>query len=360
MKTRYFILALGLLAAVSCREKINPVVEDFDLIQVTSGADLAFKAIGGEGSISFAPVNGTLTAESMQSWCRILSVDSNKITVHVDEYGGLESRYAKIVMRVGDAEAVTVVHQYGIIVRAFEAHDVTIKNPARDVAFYYEANESLVRADIDVDWATVIVEPDSLRIRVSENIDKDYREAHVNWSFGEMSGRFTLVQFDLADAGLLGGWTFSAVNAANGRAFSYYPLDAELSQEGENKYVLTVTKQSGNVTVDYRITGVTFDSKCLMIPLGNWIGTHAPNNNTTYQVFPLVANGTGSTTYENAVHEGSLPLLLNKEDGVWTARVNGEPFGDKVFRFEFWSSKEHSGSSQSRTAIKDIVMTKNL
>ena len=44
----------------------------------------------------------------------------------------------------------------------------------------------------------------------------------------------------------------------------------------------------------------------------------------------------------------------------WTARVNGEPFGDKVFRFEFWSSKEHPGSSQSRTAIKDIVMTKNL
>lgn len=359
MKTRYLIIALGLLAAVSCQEKVYPVVEDYDLIQVTSGADLAFKAIGGEGSITIAPIDQTLSAESMQAWCKILSVDGNKITVHVDEYGGLESRYAKIVMHAGDAEAVTVVHQYGIIVRTFEGHDVSIKNQAQDVTFPYEANESLIHADIDVDWATVVVEPDCLRIQVSENTDKDYREAHVNWNFGEMTGSFTIVQFDLADAGLLGAWTFSAVNASTGRPFSYYPLDAELSQEGEDEYVLAITKQSGNVTVDYRITGVKFENKCLMIPLGQWIGTHAPNKNTTYQVFPLVANGTSGTTYESAVHEGYYPLLLNKEEGVWTAKVDGAPFGDKVFRFEFWSTKDHTGSSQSRTAIKDIVMTKN-
>ena len=359
MKTRYLFFVLALAAVFSCREKVNPITETYDLIQVTAGADLAFKAIGGEGSITIAPIDETLSAESLQPWCHILSVDGNKITVRVDEYGGLESRYAKILMHAGDADAVTVVHQYGIIVRAFEAHDVTIKNPAQDVAFYYEANESLVKADIDVDWATVIVEPDSLRIRVSKNADKDYREAHVNWSFGEMNGNFTIVQFDLADAGLLGDWTFSAVNAANGRAFSYYPLDAVLSEAGEGQYVLTVNKVSGNVTVDYTINGVLFDSKCLMIPLGNWVGTHAPNKNTTYQVFPLVANGTGSVTYENAVHEGYYPLLLDKEEGVWTAKVNGAPYGDKVFRFEFWSTKEHTGSSQSRTAIKDIVMTKN-
>lgn len=359
MKTRYLIIALGLLAAVSCREKINPVVESYDLIQVTSGADLAFKAIGGEGSITIAPIDQALSAESLQPWCHVLSVDGNRITVKVDEYGGLESRYAKIVMHAGDAEAVTVVHQYGIIVRTFEAHDVTIKNPAQDVTFYYEANESLVRADIDVDWAEVIVEPNTLRIRVSENVDKDYREGHVHWNFGDMKGDFTIVQFDLADAGLLGGWTFSAVNASNGRAFSYYPLNAELSEAGEGEYVLTINKQQGNVTVDYRITGVKFDSKCLMIPLGNWIGTHAPNQNTTYQVFPLVANGTTAVTYENAVHEGYYPLILEKEEGIWSAKVNGAPYGDKVFRFEFWSTKDHTGSSQSRTAIKDIVMTKN-
>ena len=116
------ILSLAaLLAAFACEPKENiPSMEDYDLISVSSGADLAFKAIGGDGVITISPIDEKLEAVSQQSWCHITSVEGNKISVHVDEYGGLESRYAKIVLKAGEAEAVTVVQQYGIIVRTFE------------------------------------------------------------------------------------------------------------------------------------------------------------------------------------------------------------------------------------------------
>ena len=175
------ILSLAaLLAAFACEPKENiPAMEDYDLISVSSGADLAFKAIGGDGVITISPIDEKLEAVSQQSWCHITSVEGNKISVHVDEYGGLESRYAKLVLKAGEAEAVTVVQQYGIIVRTFDPKDITIKNNAQDVTIPYEANETLVNAVCDADWATIIVEPEILRIKVAENTSKEYRETTV-------------------------------------------------------------------------------------------------------------------------------------------------------------------------------------
>ena len=330
-------------------------------VDVVSGADIAFKAIGGEGYIEVAPVEGQLQVSTDQSsWCH-LTAEGNRIHVSVDGYSGLESRYAKVMMKAGDASGVTVVHQFGIIVREFAPRDVTLNNDAQDTAIYYEANESLIEAESDADWARIIVEKDSLRIRLAENVSREYREAHIHWHFGEMKGDFSVSQFDLAQAGLLGDWTFHAVNASNGRAFSYYPLDAVLSEAADGTYNLAVTKQSGNVVVDYSIKGLTLERNRLMLPLGGHIGTHRPNANNLYQVYPLFASGTTAVQYGNAVTSGYFPFEITKdaETGVWQAVGDTTPFGDMVFRFEFWTDKSHPGNSNSRTALKDIYMVKN-
>ncbi len=329
-------------------------------VTVISGADIAFKAIGGNGYIEVGDLDGTLQATtSSSSWCH-LTVEGKRIKVEVDEYTGLESRYAVVQMKSGEAEGKTIVHQFGIIVKEFSPTDVTLKNDAQDVAFYYDANGTLIEAESDAPWAQVIVESDSLRIRLSENGDYEYREAHIHWHIGEMKGDFSVSQFDLRQAGLLGYWTFYAVNASNGRAFSYYPLEAALDEATDGTYTLFLEKVSGNVKVDYTIKGVVMQKDRLMIPLGNHIGTHQPNASNLYQVFPVMAAGSAATTYANALTTGYYPLTVGKDEtGQWQAVADPSEFGDLVFRFEFWEDKSHTGNSKSRTALRDIYMTKN-
>lgn len=354
------LFAAGLL--VSCEENKDMFTINVPpTVDVVSGADIAFKAIGGEGYIEVAPVDGQLQVSTDQSsWCH-LSVEGTKIHVKVDGYSGLESRYAKVVMTAGEATGVTVVHQFGIIVREFAPKDVTVNNDAQDVTVSYEANESLVEAESDADWARILVEKDLLRIRLEENQSREYREAHIHWHFGEMKGDFTVAQFDLAQAGLLGDWTFYALNATTGKPFSYYPLEADLSAAEDGTYTLAVTKESGNVVVDYKITGVVMEKNCLMLPLGGHIGTHKPNANNLYQVFPLFAPSTTAVQYDNAVTTGYFPFVITKdaETGEWRATGDTSPFEEMTFRFEFWKEKTHPGTSNSRTALKEIYMVKN-
>ena len=341
----------ALLAAFSCDpEKDKPMVEEYDLINVASGADLAFKAIGGEGVITISPIDEKLEAVSQQSWCQVTSIEGNKINVHVDEYGGLESRYAKIILKAGEAEAVTVVQQYGIIVRTFDPKDITIKNNAQDVTIYYEANETLVNAVCDADWATIVIEPDILRIKVAENVSKEYRETQVNWNFGEMKGTFSLVQFDIAEAGLLGDWLVSGMGGNNFQ--TKYELNGTLSEKADgNGYTLHLRYQT---SMDVTFENVSLNKTQLMLPLGDFIGMRS-----NYYVFPLVAPGAGAVTYANAVTEGYLPMELKKdEEGVWYATADMSAFSDGVFRFEMWTSESHEGNSRSRMALKNLRMDK--
>lgn len=363
MKKSLIFCTLVIVAALSaCKNKENLYILNVPpTVDVVSGADIAFKAIGGEGTIEVAPTEGQLQATTSQSWCH-LTVEGNKIHVSVDENVSIESRYAKVEMKAGEATGVTTVHQFGIIVKSFSPDDIAFRNAADEADILYDANETALQASTDADWVTLDYSSlNHLVVKVAENASKEYREAEVHWNIGEVKGTFYVSQFDLADAGLLGDWTFYAVNASTGRAFSYYPLDAVLSEASNGTYTLAITKQSGNVDVDYNITGLVLQKNRLMLPLGERIGTHKPNQNTQYQVFPLFAVGTTSVLYENAVTSGYFPFDIEKdsETGVWKATGDASSFEDMVFRFEFWSDKSHQGASNSRTALKDIYMIKN-
>ena len=317
-------------------------------VDVISGADIAFKAIGGEGDIEVAPVDGQLTASTGVSWCH-LSVQGNKIHVSVDENDSIESRYAKVEMKAGEASGVTIVHQFGVIVREFNPQDVTINNLAQDVTFFYDANDTKIHASSDADWFSILEESDTLRIRVKENANKEYREAVVAWNLGEVTGTFTLVQFDIADAGLLGSWTFTGMGGSNFR--TPYNMSATLS-ENNGAYSLRLIYQT---SMDLTFDNVILDKTRLMLPLGDFIGMR-----NAYYVYPLIASGTGAITYDAAISEGYFPMeLVKNEDGVWQADGDLSGFNGANFRFEMWRTDEHTGSSVSRLVLRDIQMVKS-
>lgn len=352
------ILSLALVAGWSCGKtdedlyKLNVKPE----VTVISGADIAFKAIGGNGYIEVEGLEGALEATTQSSsWCH-LTVEGNKIKVVVDEYTGLESRYALVNMKSGEAEGKTIVHQFGIIVKSFSPHDIAFKNAAGQVELPYDANESVVQATTDADWVVLDnSDPTRLTIKVAENPSKEYREAEIHWFIGEMKGSFFVSQFDLAEAGLLGEWDWHGKQTGNNRDF---PMDAVLIEEEDGTYTLDIDYATSSVTIDISISGVTLAKNNLLIPLGAYVGTYATRS-ANYKAFTMVEEGNARTTFAHAITEGVFRLSLAKqENGSWRATAIEEDYPEKNFRFEMWTSESHTGTSSSGLILKEIYMDK--
>lgn len=336
----------------SCREKTIDVVVP-QLITVSSGADIAFKAIGGEGDIEVEATSAQLQVTTDQAdWCH-LTVSGNKIHVVTDANDALESRYAVLNMKAGEATGKTIVHQYGIIVREFEgAEDQIVKNKAQDIVLPYDANETVIVATTDADWLTLDCKPEQLVIHVSENETKEFREAKITWAFGQMTDSFVITQFDAKDAGLLGSWAWASTNASNNRSF---PMTASLSQDEDGTVKMNLVYGTyGDWTFNVKV------GKAIQIPLGAYLGVYKTSSITRY-VYALAAAGTAGTTYANAVHEGPFNLTLSKDatSGKWTATAENPDLDGKNFRLEMWNTETPEGTSASRIALKNIKMTQN-
>ena len=324
-----------------------------ELINVVSGADIAFKAIGGEGDIVIEETGEPLIVTTAQSdWCH-LTVEGNKIHVVADEHIGLESRYAVLNMSSGAKSGKTIVHQFGIIVKSFNPTNLAFKNQADEAAIPYNANETIIKATTEADWITISNDPDALRIRVSENVEKVYREATVKWNIGQMNGEFSVTQFDLADAGLLGeGWTWHGKQTGNNRDF---PMSAKLGED-EDGYTLTLTYSTSSININLLVKPVVLDRNYLMIPLGQGVGTYATRT-VTYQAFTMMASGNARLEFKDAVTEGYLPMLLESAEGKWKATAVTDDYPNMFFRFEMWGDEKHEGTSSSGLILKDIYLT---
>ena len=361
---RYIAFFTVLATIFSCAEKNTYEEIVLPTVDVTAGADLAFKAIGGTGSIEIAPLEGQLQATTDQSsWCHI-SVSGNKIDVTVDSYEGLESRYAVINMTAGKATGKTIVQQFGLIVKGYSWKDITVKNKAQDITFPYDADETPVEPTCSADWITFSVTPDKLVAHVNENAAKEYREAEVLWKLGSLTGSFTIGQFDMADAGLLGAWEWHGYH--NGK--TDYPMEATLSETGDGLYNLKMNYSSSTssttITIDLDVDGLYLERDRLMLPLGSYAGTYTTKNNrtgatTTYYAFPLYASGTARLQYKDAVIDGALPLVIGKNDqGGWQAVADPDAYPSMTFRFEMWDNTDHEGTSRSGLILSDISMVK--
>lgn len=359
---RYLIsLAILALAATACDPQTPFELNVPPTIDVTSGANIAFKAIGGEGSIEVAPVEGSLQVSTDQSdWCH-LSVSGNKIDVKVDEYFGLESRYAVVQMSAGNATGKTIVHQYGVIVKEFAWKDFTVKNGSQTVEFPYDANGTTVRVSSDADWLTFDTTPEKLTVHVAANPTTDYREADVQWALGTMTGTIRVGQFDLAAAGLLGEWDWHGIQGTNNRDF---PMQAVLEETGEDRYALSLSYTTSTVEIALRIENVILATNKLMLPLGGYVGTYTmKRTGVVYHAYPIVAEGNNRLNYYEAVTSGSVPFVLQKDEaGQWKAVSDMSAYPSMRFRFEMWApasgDEEHSGVSSSGLILYDMYMAK--
>lgn len=344
----FILLATGV--AFSCeKEKEEP--EQKDTLQILNG-EITFEPNGGQGTIPFE-ASGTVTAQVDKPWCTI-SVEGSQIQVSVPAYGGIETRYANVNIRCGEASADVTIHQFGVIVRSFEASDLFLKNAAAEFDFPYDANATM-QVSANVAWIHPTVDGNSLKVSIDRNDGKRSRTGTVSWNIGNMADTFDITQFDPEESGLLGAWTWKSVRVNNGNELL---LDANLTETASGQYELSLTSDKMN----FKFTDVQTDGAILRIPLGREIGTYAANATTTYRAFCMLAPGTSATSYNNtnAVTEGYYTFDLSYDDATdkWTATARESEYANKNFRFEYWKTSAHEGSSSSRTVLKSIVLVK--
>lgn len=355
MKRHLINLALLALAATACEPQTPFELLVPPTIDVTAGADIAFKAIGGNGAIEVAPVEGALQAVTAQSdWCH-LTVSGNRIQVEVDEYDGLESRYAIIDMSAGNATGKTIVQQFGVIVKSFTWKDVTVKNNSQTLEFSYDANGSQVHASSDADWLTFETTPEKMIVHVAANPGADYREADVHWSIGEVTGTILIGQFDLS-AGLLGEWEWHGAQQPNNRDF---PMEADLEESDDGNYSLSLSYKTTSVEIDLKIEDITLEGNRLMLPLGSYAGTYKMiRTGVTYYAFPIVAPGVTRLNFYEATTTGKVPFALAKdESGQWRATGDMSAFAkDMLFRFEMWSQLPEEGENPDGLSSSGLTL----
>ena len=360
------LICTVLLAAAAiwtaCDKNTPYEVNVIPTVDVIAGADIAFKAIGGKGTIR-TDAEGQLEATTAQSsWCH-LSVSGDTINVEVDEYDGLESRYAVIDLTAGKATGKTIVHQYGIIVKEYSWQDVTVKNNRQDIEFPYDADGTVVRVSTDQNWVTFDTTAEKMILHIAENPTTDYREARVHWSLGSVSGDISVGQFDLTAAGLLGTWNWHGAQAPNNRDF---PMTATLKESADGVYTLSLSATSSSYDLALSVGNIVLQKNQLLLPLGQYVGTYTlKRTGVVYDTYTLLAPGTARLQFGDAISEGAVPFTLVKDEtGQWKATGDMSAFPDMLFRFEMWLQPEeyeeaHSGNSSSGLALSNMYMVKN-
>lgn len=353
MKRLAYCLSAVLAACtlLSCRQD-DPEPEKTSGIEILNG-EITFQPDGGKDVIH-VKASGAISAQADKPWCSVSVEGSDQVRVEVPAYKGIETRYAYVEIRCGEETVGVTIHQFGVIVRSFNASDIFMKNTAAEYSFSYDANASMT-ATTEAGWIHLKVDGNTLNVSVDRNEGKQARTGTIHWEIGAMTDSFDITQFDPAESGLLGNWTWNSARVSDNSAFQ---LAASLDESGDGAYELTLVSDKMNFT----FTDVRLDGTVLQIPLGKEIGTYTANGTNTYRAFCIMAPGNSPTTYNNvnAVTSGFYTFDLNYDElaDKWTATGRASDYPNKNFRFEYWTTSAHEGNSRSRTALKNIVLEK--
>ena len=293
--------ALALFLAVSCQEK-DPNPEDTSAnIRIENG-EIAFPPAGGVDTVRIYNA-ASVSATADLPWCSVQIVKDGFVEVTATPYEGIESRYCMIRINADEESLYVVIQQSGVYIQDFDSSNLNLKNSAVDLVRTFKTNASF-SVSADEDWIHVQAEEGSLHITVDENTSKEYREGNIHWSIGELDGNIAVTQFDAAEAGLLGEYTWSGYNVKTKRTWS---IDAEITDGEDEAYILKLTSNTYNLSIP-----VTMDKLTLMIPLGQPIGTYTTSAGAVYKVIPVIASGTAAISYADVINSGTYSLVFSK------------------------------------------------
>ena len=191
MKRNILLMALGILALVSCRrEELDPgtkyVAEP--RLEVIS-KDVVFQHPGGVGSI-IVDATGDVIASSENPWLSA-KVTGNTIFLEAEENNSIESRYSIVTIASGNRSATVIAQQFGLKSDLLWEDAYEFPVAGGDLALRYEKSGYISVTVEDANWIIAELTEDNetdetfLDITVKPNLYNVEREGTVIFTAGD-------------------------------------------------------------------------------------------------------------------------------------------------------------------------------
>lgn len=246
-------------------------------------SDSFFYARGGTGSIEVANGEGKLTAETIDNWCKIISVEGNTVKFEVPAIVDISSRTTEIVITSSNGESKGVpITQQGAIFLMEEVYPLELTYEGGNQKLLYKKNntnltvipESLpdwIECRHEQDGLWVIVDRNTQGSRTAEFLVSVYNEDQV---YHQDISKITIVQGSvLSVESIAGTWKmeYTWYPEAPGKAYTAF-ADAVATSEARSENIELVadpndstkfTATIGGYPIRFELDPVTSD---LMIP----------------------------------------------------------------------------------------------
>lgn len=256
-KYLYILLAGAVLLAVACQEE-KITYEIHDNITVVS-QNLVFQPQGGSGEV-VVEADSPVSASADRPWCNV-TTNGMTITVTVPEWNGKESRYAKITIKSGQETIDLTAQQFGEVIGGLDMTDITSPAEGSVKEFKYVSNLPVSMTSSE-SWIHVVVDEELqvIKITVDQNTVPGTRTGVVNYSIGDHSGTFNVLQYPETIL-VQDGWTASIVDGGYEYPHQFDVIDIQATDPVE-KFVWAVVDKSKVADVeDYAFSVVAVEKK---------------------------------------------------------------------------------------------------
>ena len=190
------LTAFAFVALASCESNEVEGPAPVEKLPVLSNQSY-FQATGGEGRV-VVDAEAAVEASANKSWLTT-SVSGNVVTLTAQENKSVESRYATVTIKSGDAVAVVEAQQFGFQTVSFSIDDILVDSRSHTYSYPYTYLSDMT-VSTNVDWITASAVKDeagnqSVSVTVAENLTGEVRQGQVSWKLGMDEGAFTVTQY---------------------------------------------------------------------------------------------------------------------------------------------------------------------
>lgn len=195
-KYAYMFMAAALSVFASCENQEVEAPVDVPVLAVTSSQAL-FPAEGGTGTVVVEATGSAVSAETKKDWLSV-SVSGNTVTLTATENKNIQSRYALVTIKSGEAQAQVTAQQLGYQTATISLDDILSDSNTHTYRYPY-TYAGTISLTSTVSWlAATAVEDASgkaIEVAIEENREGKTRYGQILWQLGMEEGVINVTQY---------------------------------------------------------------------------------------------------------------------------------------------------------------------
>ena len=195
-KYAYMFMAAALSVFASCENQEVEAPVDVPVLAVTSSQAL-FPAEGGTGTVVVEATGSAVSAETNKDWLSV-SVSGNTVTLTATENKNIQSRYALVTIKSGEAQAQVTAQQLGYQTATISLDDILSDSNTHTYRYPY-TYAGTISLTSTVSWlAATAVEDASgkaIEVAIEENREGKTRYGQILWQLGMEEGVINVTQY---------------------------------------------------------------------------------------------------------------------------------------------------------------------